>query len=206
TGGVRRRPGEAETRGGGATVVIDPGHGGLESGAARSIPRLIEKELVLDVARRLRDRLEAGGQRVVLTREGDTQVNQAGRDLNGDGRVDVDDDLQARVDRSNEAGADLFLSLHANGGVPGQRGLSTFYCPTCPGAEAHLRLAGTLHRAVLAALAPYGATDFGAGIFDEATLGKPYGHLFVIGPQTPRVARRLQAPAAALIELLFLSD
>jgi N-acetylmuramoyl-L-alanine amidase len=190
----------------GPVIVLDPGHGGFESGAARSIPRLIEKELVLDVARRLRDRLEAGGDRVVLTREGDTQVNQAGRDLNGDGRVDVDDDLQARVDRSNEAGADLFLSLHANGGAPGQRGLSTFYCPTCPGAETHLRLAGTLHRAVLAALRPYGATGFGAGVFDEAGLGKPYGHLFVIGPQTPRVARPLRAPAAALIELLFVSD
>src|SRR5262249_34397981 len=166
----------------------------------------IEKELVLDLARRLRDRLEADGRRVVLTREGDTQVNQAGRDLNGDGRVDVDDDLQARVDASNQVGADLFVSLHANGGVPGQRGLSTSSCPAGPGADAHLRLARALHRAVLDALAPYGAGQFGAGVFDEAGLGKPYGHLFVIGPQTPRVARPLRAPAAALIELLFVSD
>jgi N-acetylmuramoyl-L-alanine amidase len=187
-------------------VVLDAGHGGFESGAARSTPRLVEKDLVLDVARRLRDRLEAEGRRVVLTREADTQVNQDGRDLNGDGRVDVDDDLQARVDVSNQAGADLFISLHANGGVPGQRGLSTFYCPACPGAAEHLRLARALHLGVLAALAPHGAREFGAGVFDEASLGKPYGHLFVIGPQTPRVARPLRAPAAALVELLFVSD
>jgi N-acetylmuramoyl-L-alanine amidase len=187
-------------------IVLDPGHGGFESGAARSAPPLIEKDFTLDVARRLRDRLEADGRRVVLTREGDTQVNQAGRDLNGDGRVDVDDDLQARVDVSNEVGADVFLSIHANGGTAGQRGLSTFYCPACQGPESHLRLARALHRGVLAGLAQYGATQFGAGVFDEAGLGKPYGHLFVIGPRTPRVARPLEAPAAALIELLFVSD
>jgi N-acetylmuramoyl-L-alanine amidase len=195
-----------ETRADGPVIVLDPGHGGFESGAARSTPRLVEKDFVLDVARRLRDRLVAEGRRVVLTREGDTQVNQDGRDLNGDGRVDVDDDLQARVDVSNQAGADLFLSLHANGGTAGQRGLSTFYCPACPGAAEHLRLARGLQRGLLAALAPYGAREFGAGVFDEAGLGKPYGHLFVIGPRTPRVARPLSAPAAALVELLFVSD
>jgi hypothetical protein len=52
----------------------------------------------------------------------------------------------------------------------------------------------------------YGAGAFGAGVFDEAGLGKPYGHLFVIGPKTPRVARPLEAPAAALVEMLFVSN
>jgi N-acetylmuramoyl-L-alanine amidase len=196
-------PAAPATRG---TVVLDPGHGGFESGAARNSPRLIEKDFALDVARRLRDRLTASGVQVVMTREGDTQVNQAGRDLNSDGKVDVDDDLQARVDVSNEAKADVFLSLHANGGDPGMRGLSTFYCASCPTAAAGRRLATALHREVLAALAPLGATQFGAGVLDEAGLGKPFGHLFVIGPKTPRVARPLEAPAAALIELLFVSN
>lgn len=193
-------------RGGAGVVVLDPGHGGVETGAALTSPRLIEKDVALDVARRLRDRLSADGARVVLTREGDTQVNQAGRDLNGNGTVDVDDDLQARVDVANQANADLFVSLHANGGEPSMRGLSTFYCASCPAAAAGRRLATGLHRAVLDALAPWGATAFGAGVLDEAGLGKPYGHLFVIGPKTPRVARPLEAPAAALIELLFVSN
>src|SRR5207253_1298347 len=124
-------------------------------------------------------------------RDADSQVNTVGRDLNGDGKVDGDDDLQARVDVSNQAGADVFLSLHGNGGTPGQRGLSTFYCVSCSGAENHRAFARALHAAVLSGLAPYGGTQFGAGVFDEAGLGKPYGHLFVIGPRTPRVARPL---------------
>lgn len=188
------------------TVALDPGHGGHEVGAASGSPPVAEKEMVLDVARRLRARLEASGYRVVMTRDADSQVNVSGRDLNGDGRVDVDDDLQARVDVSNDAGADIFLSLHGNGGVPGMRGLATYYCPACPGAAAHLGLARAVQRQVLAAVQPLGGTQFGSGIFDEAGLGKPYGHLFVIGPKTPRVARPLRAPAAAIVEMLFLSD
>src|SRR5262249_45346564 len=81
-----------------------------------------------------------------------------------------------------------------------------FYCTACSNAAASRRLASSLHRSVLAGLAPYGAGEFGAGLFDEAGLGKPYGHLFVIGPQTPRVARVNRAPAQALIEMLFVSN
>jgi N-acetylmuramoyl-L-alanine amidase len=191
----------------GKTIVLDPGHGGFESGAARaSGPRLVEKDFVLDVGLRLAARLRAAGHRVVLTRDEDRQVNAAGRELNGDGKVDVDDDLQARVDVSNEAGADLFVSLHANGGTPSMRGLSTFYCASCSNAEPSRRLAAQLHRSVLGTLRPFGGTEFGAGLFDEAGLGKPYGHLFVIGPKTPRVARVNRAPAQVLIELLFISN
>lgn len=191
----------------GKTIVLDPGHGGLETGAAREAgPRLVEKELVLDVALRLADRLKADGHRVVLTRDADRPANTSGRDLNGDGRVDTDDDLQARVDVSNRAGADLFVSLHANGGGTSMNGLSTFYCGACANSDASRRLATYLHGSVLAAIRPYGAGQLGAGLFDEAGLGKPYGHLFVIGPKTPRVARANKAPAQALIEMLFVSS
>lgn len=86
------------------------------------------------------------------------------------------------------------------------RGLSTFYCAACANADPSRRLATALHRAVLAALRPYGAGEFGAGLYDEAGLGKPYGHLFVIGPQTPRVARVNRAPAQTLVEMLFVSN
>src|SRR5262249_54772685 len=134
----------------GAVVVLDPGHGGLETGAARaSGPRLVEKDVVLDVGLRLAGLLRTGGYRGLMTRDADRQVNTAGRDLNGDGKVDTDDDLQARVDVSNEAGADLFVSLHANGGTPDMRGLSTFYCTACSNAAASRRLASSLHRSVL---------------------------------------------------------
>lgn len=190
------------------TIVLDPGHGGWEIGAGRdAAPRLAEKELVLDVGLRLADLLKKDGYRVVMTRDADSQVNTAGKDLNGDGKVDTDDDLQARVDVANDAGADLFVSLHGNGeGSRTARGLSTYYCAACTNAEASHRLAVALHRAVLAAVRPFGAGQWGAGVLDEAGLGKPYGHLLVIGPKTPRVARANRAPAQSLIEMLFVSN
>lgn len=78
------------------TVVIDPGHGGLDPGAIRRGVR--EKDVVLDLARRLADRLNARGDaRAILTREGDYFVS-----------------LSERVQFAERAGADLFVSIHAN--------------------------------------------------------------------------------------------
>ncbi len=80
------------------TVVIDPGHGGDESGA-RSADGLLEKHLTLVVAQRLKALLEARlGVRVVLTRDEDTTVAS---------------DRRAALANNNKA--DLFISLHANG-------------------------------------------------------------------------------------------
>ena len=54
------------------TVVIDAGHGGHDSGAAsRGRPRVLEKDLALDVARRLDMRLKDAGFRTVMTRRSD---------------------------------------------------------------------------------------------------------------------------------------
>ena len=60
------------------TVVLDPGHGGKDRGG---IPgqNLCEKELTLDVARRVRDELREAGIRVVMTRKQDTFVSLASR-------------------------------------------------------------------------------------------------------------------------------
>jgi len=79
------------------TVVIDPGHGGRDLGA--SLPGAgSEKDFALDAARALRQavaqRLDA---RVVLTRESD-----------------VDIPLARRSEIANEAGAQLFISVHAD--------------------------------------------------------------------------------------------
>lgn len=108
-------------------VCLDVGHGGedlgkvLLSGDGGEI-LYQEKDLVLDQALGLRDRLEAQGVRVVLTRETDTEVNPDYGDVNGDGLTVEDeprhgelDELQARVNICNEAGADLLVSMHING-------------------------------------------------------------------------------------------
>ena len=101
-------------------VVIDPGHGGRDPGAVRG--RLYEKAIVLDISRRLRDRLEArGGYRVVLTRNSDVTLS-----------------LAERRRRGEASGGDLFLSIHCNS-APSSRARawssSTFRC----GGPAHAR-------------------------------------------------------------------
>lgn len=79
------------------TIVLDPGHGGRDGGTAGA-SGLLEKDIVLDVARRLERRLEQSGRYdVLLTRTADSTLS-----------------LRERVEFSNEVGADLFISLHVN--------------------------------------------------------------------------------------------
>ncbi len=92
------------------TVVIDAGHGGEDRGA-RGINGLLEKDLVLDVARRLARRLRARDLRVVLTRHDDRFVG-----------------LEERTSIANDARADLFVSIHANAARARRaRGTETFF-------------------------------------------------------------------------------
>lgn len=60
-----------------ALVVIDAGHGGQDSGTIRD--GVLEKDLTLDVARRLDETLRANGFRTLLTRSGDEYVSLANR-------------------------------------------------------------------------------------------------------------------------------
>ncbi len=78
------------------TVVVDPGHGGVDSGTSSGFG-LIEKDLTLDIARRVAGLLEARGCRALLTRDDDRGVS-----------------LRDRALFANSARADLFVSIHAN--------------------------------------------------------------------------------------------
>lgn len=78
------------------TVVIDPGHGGHDTGALGP-GGIREKDVVLDVARRLRDRLTAEGIQVLMTRKEDRFIS-----------------LSQRAVFANQCQADLFVSVHAN--------------------------------------------------------------------------------------------
>lgn len=96
-------------------VVIDPGHGGAQEGAAGPTG-LKEKDLALRLATRVRERLkQRGGLRVVLTRDGDELVH-----------------LSDRVEATNRLRPDVFVSVHANS-MPTQRlrdrveGIETFF-------------------------------------------------------------------------------
>lgn len=133
---------EATPTASGPLVVIDPGHGGPYSNANAN--GLKEKNVNLAVSLALRDRLSALGYRVVMTRETDRAVqlrdiptwNYRSRDgswhYRRDGVTGMDgdipeDDLQARADTANLAGADLFVSIHSNGAYSrSARGFETF--------------------------------------------------------------------------------
>jgi N-acetylmuramoyl-L-alanine amidase len=100
-----------ELHGAGITVVLDPGHGGHDTGAVGPTG-LMEKDVVLDLALRLQRLLqERLGLRVILTRSEDVFVP-----------------LQERSALANRAKADFFISLHINGSSQRDAlGFETYY-------------------------------------------------------------------------------
>ena len=91
---LRRRPVEPEPPK--SVVVIDPGHGGKDPGMV-TVNGILEKRVVLHVARAVRQRLVAAGVAVVMTRADDRFI-----------------ELEERARIANRAGADLFVSIHAD--------------------------------------------------------------------------------------------
>ena len=89
-------------------IVLDPGHGGAASGTVAG--GLTEKDLALDIARRVRELL-SDRYRVAMTRE-----------------ADIDVELDRRSGIANRAGADLFVSIHVNWLTRNQTcGVETYY-------------------------------------------------------------------------------
>jgi N-acetylmuramoyl-L-alanine amidase len=193
-------------------IAIDPGHGGREPGAvyrgAGGRVEVLEKEANLAISLFLADELRTLGYEPVLTRGTDSEVNVPPTDRNGDGRVDNDDDLQARVDVANEARASLLISVHNNGATSSRtRGTSTWYSSAHPQGAQGRALAELVQAELLAGLRASGYTDvIDQGANDDPPLRKPYGHLFVIGPQTPRVARVSEMPGVIGESLYVTSD
>jgi len=99
-------------------VVIDPGHGGDDPGAVGKL-KTQEKNVVLDISRKLRDILNSKeGYRAFLTRDGDYYVP-----------------FKKRLKIAREYGADLFLSIHADAfRIRSARG-SSVYCLSLRGAS-----------------------------------------------------------------------
>jgi N-acetylmuramoyl-L-alanine amidase len=94
-------------------IVIDPGHGGSETGAVGP-DGTNEKDVVLGIARKLKSILENSGNRVILTRDGDQQIA-----------------LDDRTALANNNKANLFISIHANATLRGYgKGAETYYLST----------------------------------------------------------------------------
>ncbi len=130
------------------TVVIDAGHGG-EDGGAVSAGGLLEKDVNLDIALRLRDLLTANGIPVVMTRTEDTLLYD--KNANYQGRKKALD-LAARRQIAEETPDCLFVSIHMNA-YPDARydGLQVWYSPNHP---ASASVAETIQRTARELLQP----------------------------------------------------
>ena len=97
------------------TVMIDPGHGGKDTGAIGT--RYREKNIVLQISRKLQNLLKARGYKVVMTRTGDTFPT-----------------LHQRSEICAKQRPDIFISIHCNAvGTKSVKGIET-YCMTPAGA------------------------------------------------------------------------
>ena len=107
----------------GDLIVIDPGHGGNDPGSLNTDLGLTEKNLTLTISKLVQSRLRAAGWRVILTRDGDYEV--------GDPKGIDRQELQARCDIANAAGATAFVSIHINSSVStAPNGTTTYYWRT----------------------------------------------------------------------------
>ncbi|WP_432833497.1 N-acetylmuramoyl-L-alanine amidase [Dactylosporangium sp. CA-092794] len=123
----------------GKRIVIDPGHGGSDTGHV--VPdgplRWVEADLVYDLAARLEGRLAAAGMRVNLTRGPQPAGALSDRD---------------RVHLANELGADLLISIHLDGHRnPAADGVATYHYGSVTGPTSVVgeRLAGLVQREIV---------------------------------------------------------
>ncbi|MBS3026495.1 MAG: N-acetylmuramoyl-L-alanine amidase [Dolichospermum sp. DET50] len=112
-------------------VIIDPGHGGKDSGAL-GIGGVQEKDIILPIGKRIAEILERNGIQVIMTRDSDFFVS-----------------LPGRVTIAQRANADAFVSIHANSAGenrPEVNGLETYHYNT------GLTLARIVHSKILQSL------------------------------------------------------
>jgi N-acetylmuramoyl-L-alanine amidase len=167
----------------GATVLLDPGHGGDEEGAIGA-NGLTEKDLNLRVARLAAAALEAQGATVVLTRTGDYRVT-----------------LEARVALAQRLRPPVMVSVHHNGGHDRRSdkpGTETYYQYASPASK---RLAGLLYEELLGVFAAHDGVDWHANIDAGAKYRRN-----VRGGDYYGILRDAGGVTAVLSEALFLSS
>lgn len=166
----------------GANIVLDPGHGGSEPGAVGP-SGLTERDVNLDVARRVKARLEADGAVVVLTRDRDVRMT-----------------LQTRAAIATALQPLAFVSIHHNAasvGVAAQPGSEVY--PQADSPEAR-RLAGLVWQQLQIRLAPF-ATEWATG--DDP--GVRSRRSAATGEDFYGILRRAAGVPSVLTEAAFLS-
>lgn len=168
---------------------------------------LREKDFTLQHSLLLAERLRSRGIEVVMTRTTDTEVNPDNLDVNNDGNVaaadgeansNQTDDLQARINICNQAGADILVSVHYNGAENVfLQGYEVWYNGDRPFSGDSARLASLMHTqlGIQYAAAGYEAFDKGIGLQDLA----------LIAPARPGSLVPSEMPGI-IVEGLFLSN
>ncbi len=202
-------------------VFLDPGHGGVDTGAIGTTDdgtEVDEKTVTLAIALRTAARLRHDGISVALSRTSDTLPGATAADYTADGSMlspeGVLNDLQRRVDRANASGARVLLSIHLNAfDDPSERGTVTFYDSSRPFASRSEHFAELIQTSLIRGFRAQGWDTPDRGVVDDlelvtdrfGTLGMGYHHLVVLGPGEPGVLRPSKMPGA-LSESLFLTN
>lgn len=115
----------------GRVIAIDPGHGGEDPGVCAENNRILEKDINLQIAKRLQGYLESLGAKVILARSVDEDYFPP-RGQRGP-KTAKQVDLDRRLDLVRQGRAELFLSIHLN----------AIRQPSCRGAEAFFQKGST---------------------------------------------------------------
>lgn len=125
----------------GRIIFLDAGHGGTDGGAKARTSGRWEKEINLQVAKKLQSLLEESGAQVIMSREEDMEYSRNKRE-----------DLTARLKKATEGQAEMLISIHMNEyRSSAESGPQVFYRK---GQEKSRLLAGVLQEALIAGLSP----------------------------------------------------
>lgn len=113
-------------------IVLDAGHGEPDGGAT-GVNGTPEKDINLAIVMKLREVLEGKGAEVILTREGDSGLQDESAETIREMKIS---DMHRRLEIINDSGADMFLSIHMNSfGDKNVHGLHVFYDKNHPEME-----------------------------------------------------------------------
>lgn len=189
-------------------VAISAGHGGprnvgaTHTGADGRVD-LVEKDLNLEIARRVDALLRARGYATAMLRDGDYALAPEASPGTTDG---VRAESQARADAANAAQADVLLVVHFNGSEDrAQSGSEVYFDPDRPFGERSRRLASALHDQLVAALRALRYDVRDRGVKDDAAIAGRYRqpHTFLFGEAPGFRSTRMPA---ALVEGLFVTN
>lgn len=113
-------------------VIIDAGHGGMDGGAV-GVDGIVEKDINLAIALKLRDQLLMNGYEVILTRDSDTSLHDADKSSVREQKVSDIKNRMKMIEANEDA---IFLSIHQNQfGISKYNGAQMFFSPNHPESE-----------------------------------------------------------------------